>query len=103
MYRLPHYSLEWPITISNNNITITNNSSLIEFFDDRDNGTYDRKSITITGNTIKSNGGTQYLIKGLKGTTNVNNPMTFSIKNNQLNGIAIFEDGITSNNKITIK
>ena len=105
LYRLPHYSLKWPIALKNNNITITNNSSVIEFYDDRDNSqaTYERKGITITGNTVKSTGGTQYLIKGLKGTTNTNNPMTFEIKNNQLNGIAIFEDGVVNNNKFTIK
>jgi hypothetical protein len=29
--------------------------------------------------------------------------MTFEIKNNQLNGIAIFEDGVVNNNKFSIK
>ena len=105
MYRLPHYSLSQPISIKNNNITITNDSSLIEFYDDRDNSNkeYDRKSISLISNTIKSNGGTKYLIKGLKGATNVNNPMTFEIKSNNLNGISMFEDGVVSNNKFIIK
>ena len=105
LYRLPFYGLGYPITMKNNNITLNSGGSLFEFYDDRDNGSnvYDRHKITITGNTVKSVGGAKYLIKGLTGKTNVNNPVSFEIKNNQLNGLAIFEDGIVSNNKITIK
>ena len=105
LYRLPFYGLGYPITMKNNNITLNSGGSLFEFYDDRDNGSnvYDRHKITITGNTVKSVGGAQYLIKGLTGKTNVNNPVSFEVKNNQLNGLAIFEDGIVSNNKITIK
>ena len=103
MYKMPHYSFKYPITIKNNNITITNNSSLFEFYDDRDSGTYEKKTFSIIDNTIKSNGGTKYLIKGIVGKTNANNIMTFEVKNNQLNGIAILEDGVTTGSKVILK
>ena len=72
LFRVPNYSLNYPLTINENNIILTGTSSLIDLWDDRTNAhapaDYSTKFITISNNTIIKNDSS--LVKGI-GTNNV--------------------------------
>ena len=72
LFRVPNYSLNYPLTINGNNIILTGTSSLIDLWDDRTNAhapaDYSTKFITISNNTIIKNDSS--LVKGI-GTNNI--------------------------------
>ena len=72
LFRVPNYSLNYPLTINGNNIILTGTSSLIDLWDDRTNAQapadYSTKFITISNNTIIKNNSS--LVKGI-GTNNI--------------------------------
>lgn len=72
LFKLPTYSLNYPLTINGNNILLDNNSNVINFYDDRNNSSpasdYSAKYITIENNNITKN--SKNLITGI-GTNNI--------------------------------
>lgn len=100
LLRFPHYATTYPIILKKNTITINSDNSLMHFYDDRGNGEYHRDKVILDSNNIKSTGGTKYIFTGITGKTN--NPLSFEIKNNKLNNIALFENGVTNQANVTI-
>lgn len=72
LFRVPNYSLNYPLTINENNILLNDNSNIIDFYDDRTNqnsaSNYSAKYITIKNNNITKN--SKNLITGI-GTNNI--------------------------------
>lgn len=72
LFRVPNYSLNYPLTINENNILLNDNSNVIDFYDDRSNSNaasdYSAKYITIKNNNITKN--SKDLITGI-GTNNI--------------------------------
>ena len=70
LFRVPNYSLNYPLTINGNNILLNDNSNIIGFYDDRTNSSsdYSAKYITIKNNNITKN--SKNLITGI-GTNNI--------------------------------
>ena len=70
LFRVPNYSLNYPLTINGNNILLNDNSNIIGFYDDRSHSVsdYEAKYITIENNSITKN--SKNLITGI-GTNNI--------------------------------
>ena len=72
LFRVPNYSLNYPLTINGNNILLNDNSNVIGFYDDRTNSSsasdYSAKYITIKNNNITKND--KNLVTGI-GTNNI--------------------------------
>ena len=87
LFRVPNYSLNYPLTINGNNILLNDNSNVIGFYDDRTNSPsdYNAKYITIKNNNITKN--SKNLITGI-GTNNV-----IKIKSSALGRVVIQVNG----------
>ena len=80
LIKIPHYSLNYPITISNSSLTSSGTNGLIYFYDDR-GATLPQKVLELNSNTINLLN-SKYVISGLSKNT-VNN-INLSLINNIL-------------------
>lgn len=82
LFRIPNYSLNYPLTINSNNILLNDSSNLIGFYDDRINSSaisnYEAKYIIIENNTITKND------KSLVTGVGINNEIKIKYINNDI-------------------
>ena len=102
LLKLPHYSLNKNITLTNNYITSNTSEGIIIFYDDRiNNSIVNISPITITKN-IFNLPNSKYIISGLTENTQ-NNIYIILNKNTILSNNSLYNSIINSNNNIDIE
>ena len=80
-------------------MTLGGTEGLIKYYDDREYGDYDRKSLTLTNNKIAAPNST-YLITGL--TNKTTNKLHFITQGNDFGNLKILEPNVESYANITL-